>query len=177
MDKVTQFLVIITAACLFLAACGGKAPISIPKIHENSANPTLENTQEKRLVDTPTINGATISPTPGITPEKMLVITRGMNGKTFNLKVGDPFEIQLAIIPMPGFEWTPQNLDTTILLQEGQPVYKADSSPNSAGGIVTLRFKAVGAGNTNLILLYQRPAANGVPALHNNSFGVNIAVK
>jgi predicted secreted protein len=177
MDKVTQFLVIITAACLLLAACGGKPSASTPGIHENLAIPTAARTQGKKLVDTPTLNGATISPTPGNPPEKMLVITRAMNGKTFSLKVGDPFEIQLTIIPMPGFEWTPQNLDTTILLQQGQPVYQADSSPNSAGGIVTLRFKAVGAGNTQLILVYLHPAANGVPALHNSSFGVNIEVK
>ena len=177
MDKVTQFLVIITAACLLLAACGVKTSISNPDIHENSASPGMGSTPEERLVNTPTINGATISPTTGITPEKVLVITRNMNGKTFSLKVGDTFEIQLTIIPMVGFEWTPQDLDTTILLEEGKPVYKADSSPNSAGGIVTLKFKTVGAGNTYLTLLYLHPAENGIPSLYNNSFGVNIEVK
>jgi predicted secreted protein len=135
------------------------------------------NAQEKGPVNTPTLNADTISPIPGNTPEKALVITRDLNGKSFNLLVGDTFEIQLATIPMPGFEWTPQDLDPAILLQQGSPVYKAGTAPNSAGGIVTLTFKAVGAGKTNLTLLYLHPGENGLPALYNNSFGVNIAVK
>ena len=106
-----------------------------------------------------------------------MVITREMNGKSFSLKVGDSFEIQLVTIPMVGFEWTPKDPDTTILVQEGKAIYQADTSPNSAGGIVTLRFKTVGAGNTHLTLLYLHPAENGLPALYNNSFGVNIEVK
>ncbi len=140
-------------------------------------SPTVGAAQEKGPAKPPTVESATTSPTAGNTNENALVITRDMNGKTFNLKVGDTFEIQLATIPMPGFEWTPENPDTTILLQEGKAVYQADSSPNSAGGIVTLKFKAVGAGKTNLILLYLHAAQNGAPALYNSSFGVNIEVK
>ena len=178
MVKVTQRLVIITAACLFLAACGVKPSAAPPALStEKSANPTIESTPAQKPLNTPGVNGATISPTAGITQEKTLVITRDMNGKSFSLKVGDTFEIQLATIPMDGFEWTPKDLDTTILIQEGQAVYKADTSPNSAGGIVTLRFKVVGAGKTHLTLLYQHPAENGLPALYNNSFGVNLEVK
>jgi predicted secreted protein len=177
MDKVTQFLVIISVACLLLAACAVEPSAIPPAIPEKSASPTVENTPAARLVDTPTVKGATISPTIGNTLEKALVITRAMNGMSFNLKVGDTFEIQLETIPMDNFEWTPLNPDTTILVQEGMPVYTASSSPNSAGGIVTLKFRAIGPGNTHLTLLYLRPAENGIPSLYNNSFGVNIAVK
>ena len=178
MKKITQRLVIITAACLLLAACVVKPSAAPPALStEKSANPTIESTPAQRPLNTPFVNGATISPTTDFPREKTLVITRDMNGKSFSLKVGDAFEIQLATIPMVGFEWTPQNPPPTILVQEGQAVYKADTSPNSAGGIVTLRFKTVGAGKTQLILLYQHPAGNGLPALYNNSFGVNIEVK
>jgi predicted secreted protein len=177
MDNVTQFLVIITAASLLLAACAANQPSLTPTISENQASPTLENTPAEKLSNTPTVHGATINPTIQITPGNALVITQAMNGNSFNLKVGETFEIQLATIPVAGFEWTPKDLDTAILLQQGHPVYQAGASPNSAGGIVTLKFKAVGAGTTHLTLLYLHPAGNGLPSLYKNSFGVNFAVK
>jgi predicted secreted protein len=177
MDKGTQLLIIITAACLILSACGGKLPAVTPAVNEKSTSPTVGSTPEQKPVN-PTIDKvARISPTAGVPQANPLVITRDMNGKSFSLQAGDTFEIQLSTIPMAGFEWTPQDLDTTILIQQGQPVYTAGTSPNSAGGIVTLKFKAIGAGTTHLTLLYLRPAENGVPALYNNSFAVNIAVK
>ncbi len=177
MEKVTQSLVIITAACLLLAACSVKPSVITPTANEKSVSPTAGSVQIKGPINTPTVNAATTSPTAGNTPENALVITRDMNGKSFNLHIGDTFEIQLATIPMPGFEWTPQDLDTAVLLQQGRPIYTADTTPNSAGGIVTLRFKAVGAGKTHLTLLYLHAAENGLPALYNNSFGVTIEVK
>jgi predicted secreted protein len=178
MDKVTRYLVIITAACLLLASCGLKpSATTLPISNEKSGNPTVESTPAEKPVNPPDVNGATISPTAEITQEKSLIITRDMNGKFFSLKVGEIFEIHLATIPMAGFEWTPQDPDTTILVQEGKAVYQAGTSPNSAGGIVTLRFRTVGAGNTHLTLLYLHPADKGLPALYNNSFGVNIEVK
>jgi predicted secreted protein len=177
MDKVTQILVIITAACLVLSACAVEPPVITPVVHEKPASPSVGSTQEKGLVNPPTINGATISPTKGVTQVKALVITQDMNGKTVSLQVGDTFEIHLATIPVVGFEWTAKNLDTAILLQEGNPVYQAGSASNTVGGIVTLRFKVVGAGKTHLTLLYLHPAENGVPSLYNKSFGVNFEVK
>jgi predicted secreted protein len=177
MEKVTQSLVIIAAACLLLAACSVEPSVITPGANEKSVSPTVGSVHEKEPIHTPTANAATISPTPGNPAEKTLVITRTMNGKSFTLHIGDSFEIQLATIPMTGFEWTPQNLDTTILLQQGRPIYTADTTPNSAGGIVTLRFKAVGAGKTHLTLLYLHAAENGLPALYNNSYGVTIEVK
>jgi predicted secreted protein len=66
-----------------------------------------------------------------------------------------------------------QDLDTNILIQEGSAVYTEDSSPNSAGGIVTLIFNAVGAGQTNLNLLYVNPTSS----LSSDSFGMLVEVK
>ena len=177
MVKITRFLAIITAACLLMAACAVEPPVITQNVNEKSASPTVASTEGKALVITPNVNEESVSPTVASSEVKVLVITRAMNGQSFSLKVGDTFEIQLATIPIVGFEWTPKDLDTTILFQEGQAVYTADSSPNSAGGIVTLRFKAVGAGKIHLTLLYLHPAENGVPSLYNNSFGVTIEVK
>jgi predicted secreted protein len=115
-----------------------------------------------------------IDPTAG---EKTVVITPAIKGNSAILNVGDTLEIQLPTIPTTGFEWEVQDLDTTILLQEGNAVYTKDSSTNSAGGIVTLIFKSVGAGNTTLNLLYVNSVSNETPSLSNNSFSMTVEVK
>ncbi|OGO59205.1 MAG: hypothetical protein A2029_17460 [Chloroflexi bacterium RBG_19FT_COMBO_47_9] len=104
---------------------------------------------------------------------KTVVITPAIKGNLANLNVGDTIEIQIPTIPTEGFEWVAQDLDTNILVQEGSAVYTEDSSPNSAGGIVTLIFKAAGSGQTNLNLLY----VNSSSSLSSDSFGMVVEVK
>jgi len=108
---------------------------------------------------------------------KTLVITPAIKGNSASLNVGDTLEIQIPTIPTAGFEWEVQNLDTDILLQEGSAVYTEDTAPNSAGGIVTLRFKAVGIGETHLSLLYVNSPSDETPALSMRSFGMPVEVK
>lgn len=149
MNKFTQFLVLLTAGSFLLTACG------------QNATPTPQNP----------------NPTAGITPVQTLVITQDMNGKTFNLKVGDTFEIQMPTIPTPGYQWEPKDLDKIILVQVGDTLYTVGTSPNEAGGIVKLDFKAVGTGTTSLHLIYTQSTTAGTPALNSQSFGVTIEVK
>ena len=104
---------------------------------------------------------------------KTVVITPAIKGNLANLNVGDTLEIQIPTIPTEGFEWVAQDLDTNILVQEGSAVYTEDASPNSAGGIVTLIFKAAGSGQTNLNLLY----VNSSSSLSSDSFGMVVEVK
>jgi predicted secreted protein len=106
-----------------------------------------------------------------------VVITPAIKGNSASLNVGDTLEIQIPTIPTAGYEWEAQDLDTSILIQEGSAVYTEDSSPNSAGGIVTLRFNAVGAGNTTLNLLYVNSSVSGDLSLSKNSFSVTVEVK
>jgi len=116
----------------------------------------------------------------GIVPStagKTVVITPAIKGNSASLNVGDTLEIQIPTIPTEGFEWEAQDLDTTILLQEGSAVYTQDSSPNSAGGIVTLRFNAVGVGKTTLNLLYVNSSSNAALSLSANSFSMTVEVK
>jgi len=108
---------------------------------------------------------------------KTVVVTPAIKGNSASLNVGDILEIQMPTIPTEGFEWQTQDLDTTILTQEGEAVYTADTSPNSAGGTVILRFNAVGAGETVIKLLYVNSSSNGVPSLSSNSFSVVVVVK
>ena len=116
----------------------------------------------------------------GIVPSaegKTVVITPAIKGNSASLNIGDKLEIQIPTIPTAGFDWVAQNLDTTILTQEGSAVYTEDASPNSAGGIVTLNFTAVGAGKTTLNLLYVNSPSNGIASLSSNSFSMTVEVK
>jgi predicted secreted protein len=200
MFKFTHFLVIMATGCLLLAACSEKKSVSTQEVNVKSANPPVGSNAETQAVVTPAASEKSISPTVGntgekavgVTPDtneklatptngtyedKILVITPSIKGQSVSLHLGETFEVQIPTIPTDGFEWEPQNLDPSILVEVGKPVYTADSSPNAAGGIVTLTFKSVGAGKTTLTLLYLRPAVNGVASLYKNSFGVTIEVK
>jgi predicted secreted protein len=176
MDRFTQFLVILSAGCALLAACGAKSSVTSPT-ENTSTTPMVENTQEKVATITPGVSEKTASPT-DVNPEgNTVVITQNMHGETVSVKVGDTIEIQIPTIPTNGFEWQAKNLDPTILAQVGEPVFSADPGPNAAGGIVALKYKAVGPGTTTLNLLYLHPAENGMPSLYKNSFGVTIEVR
>jgi predicted secreted protein len=108
---------------------------------------------------------------------KTIIVTPAVRGNSASLNVGDSLEIQIPTIPKEGFEWEAQDLDTTILVQEGSAVYTADSDPNSAGGIVTLRFTAVGAGTINLTLLFMNAASSEGLSWSKDSFGMSVEVK
>jgi predicted secreted protein len=108
---------------------------------------------------------------------KIVLVTPAIEGNSASLSVGDSLEIQIPTIPTVGFEWQAQNLDTKILKQEGSAVYNADNNPNAAGGIVTVKFLAVGAGITNLNLLYVSSQTSTLPSVSSNSFGMTVEVK
>jgi predicted secreted protein len=107
------------------------------------------------------------------TEGKTVVITPAIQGNSASMNVGDRLEIQIPTIPTEGFEWVALDLDESILVQEGSAVYTEDTLPDSAGGIVTLLFKAVGAGQTKLNLLY----VNSASSLSSDSFGMAVEVK
>lgn len=108
---------------------------------------------------------------------KIVVVTPAISGNIESLNIGDKLEIRIPTIPSEGFDWQIQDLDTKILVQDGEAIYTRDADPNSAGGVVTLIFKAVGAGKTNLNLLYTNASSAGAPALSKNSFGMVVVVK
>jgi predicted secreted protein len=108
---------------------------------------------------------------------KTVIVTPAIKGNTAELQVGDTLELQLPTIPTAGYEWQAQNLDTNILRQEGSAMYTPDTGQNSAGGIVTLKFTAVGTGNTTLLVIYTNSATAGATALSSSSFSVIVGVK
>jgi predicted secreted protein len=106
-----------------------------------------------------------------------IVVTPAINGNSVSMKVGDVLEIQIPTLPTPGYEWRVQDTADKILLQNGSAVYTEDSSPDSAGGITSLKFGATQTGTTTLVLLYSNSPSNGEPALSSNSFSIVVDVK
>ena len=78
-------------------------------------------------------------------------------GTTVKVRNGDTFQVKLDGNPTTGYSWEPENLDTSILEQQGDWDFDPESSAVGAGGTVTTTFKAVGAGTTTLRLIYHRP--------------------
>ena len=105
-----------------------------------------------------------------------IVVTPAIKGNSANLKVGDILEIQIPTIPTEGYEWQVEDLDTNILALQGNPEYVKDTSENSAGGTTILRFKTVGAGKTNISLIYTNAATAGNLALTMKTFGMSVEV-
>ena len=105
-----------------------------------------------------------------------VVVTPAIQGNSASLKVDDILEIQIPTIPTEGYAWQVQDLDTKILTQQGDPEYLKDTSENSAGGTTILRFKAVGAGKTNIGLIYTNAATAGDLALTMKTFGMSVEV-
>ena len=105
-----------------------------------------------------------------------IIVTPAIKGNSAVLDVGDTLEIQIPTIPSEGYQWQVRDLDTSILVQEGGATYAADTSPDSAGGIVTLHFKAVGLGKTTLSLEYTNVGSTAGPSFSKDTFGMTITV-
>lgn len=86
-------------------------------------------------------------------------------GTTVRVDNGDTFRVELEGNPTTGYSWEPENLDTSILEQQGDWEFDPESSAVGAGGTVTTTFKAVGTGTTALRLIYHRPFETGVAPL------------
>jgi len=96
-------------------------------------------------------------------------------GSTVEMNVGDMLEVLLEGNPTTGYDWEMASGDAAVLEQLGASTYKADSDLMGAGGQVTLRFKAVAAGQTTLQLVYHRPWETDEPPAQ--TFEVSVIVK
>jgi predicted secreted protein len=111
------------------------------------------------------------------TGAKLLVVTPAINGNSAELAVGDVLEIRLPTIPSPGYAWQVEDLDSQVLIQVGDAVYTPDTSENSAGGITTVKFEAVGPGSSTALLLFTGTPSQQKPALSSDSFSLAVTVK
>jgi inhibitor of cysteine peptidase len=102
-------------------------------------------------------------------------LTAANGNQTIESKVGDTLVVELEGNPTTGYTWEAVELDQAVLEQVGEPEYNAESDLLGAPGVIILRFKAVGPGQTLLKLVYHRPWEQDVPP--EETFEVMIAVK
>lgn len=79
------------------------------------------------------------------------------NGTTVEVKTGQVIEISLPGNITTGYNWVADAEPLSILTQEGEPEFEADSDLIGAGGMITLKFKAKSAGQETLRLEYRQP--------------------
>ncbi len=99
------------------------------------------------------------------------------NGGQVTLQTGQTLAISLESNPTTGYQWQVIEIDNAILQQTGESEYKQAAGTEGltgAGGIETLRFQALAAGQTPLTLGYMRPWES-VPPLR--TFTVQVTVR
>lgn len=107
-------------------------------------------------------------------PQKTITLKESQAGSQALLRAGDTLEVNLEGNPTTGYTWSAAGFDAAILKPLGEPEFHPASSALGAGGTVTYRFEAAGAGQTTLTMIYSRPFEKGVPPL--KTFMVNVSV-
>ena len=102
-------------------------------------------------------------------------LTEADAGRLVELRVGDILEVILPGNPTTGFQWEVSEINSAILEPIGEPKFEPSSNAVGSGGNVTLRFEAVGAGQTELKLIHHRPFEENVPPIQ--TFEVTITVR
>ncbi len=97
-------------------------------------------------------------------------------GRTVELKRGDALIVELEGIPTTGFQWEVTSVDEAVVKQEGEPEYK-ESQPGrmGGGGLLVFTFKMVGAGRTDLKMVYHQPWDRDTPPA--KTFEVTVIVE
>ena len=99
----------------------------------------------------------------------------GDDGHQVELQKGQSLEVSLEANPTTGYTWEVEELDEQILRAVGEPEFKPQSDLMGAPGIQTLRFQAVGVGQTTLKLIYHRRWEKGVKPLQ--VYSAEVAVR
>jgi len=102
-------------------------------------------------------------------------LTEADDGRLIELKIGGKLEIILPGNPTTGFQWEVSEINSAILEPIGEPKFEPSSNAVGSGGNVTLRFEAVGTGQTELKLIHHRPFEENVPPMQ--TFEVTITVR
>lgn len=95
--------------------------------------------------------------------QPIIILSEEQNGGLVALKIGDSVSVEVDGIPSTGFTWEIDNLDESLLLQQGEIEITQES--DRLGGISKYRifFKAVNSGTGVLRLIYHRPFEKDQP--------------
>ena len=83
-------------------------------------------------------------------------------GRQIELKRGQSFDISLESNPTTGFSWEIAELDEKIVAPSAEAEFTPQAERIGAGGVQVFHFRAVGAGQTSLTLVYRRSWEKGV---------------
>jgi inhibitor of cysteine peptidase len=98
------------------------------------------------------------------------------SGKTIEMRVGGSILVELPGNPSTGYMWEVSSMDRLVLQKIGDHKFSTNSNVIGAPGKVSMRFRVIGPGRTNLALAYRRPWEKNVPPAKAFSVDV-IAVK
>jgi inhibitor of cysteine peptidase len=111
----------------------------------------------------------------GQSRERPLRITENDAGSTVKLQQRQILEVALQGNPTTGYTWEVVPGAESVLKQQSEPQFDAESKALGSGGRVTLRFEAVGQGEAALGLIYHRTFEPGVAPL--DTFEVKVVVR
>jgi inhibitor of cysteine peptidase len=118
------------------------------------------------------------SPAAEPTPQPMVVnilVTEEFDGRVIDATTGQTITVSLKSNPSTGYTWEVVALDENVLQALGEPEFTPDSQLVGAPGRQSLQFKVVGAGETDLKLVYHRPfEKDKVPE---STFSVKVSAK
>jgi inhibitor of cysteine peptidase len=107
-----------------------------------------------------------------------LALGESDNGKSFTVNVGDTVTVVIPGNPTTGYSWAAAltSKDAALLQQQGDPTYVEGATGDvvGAGGTFTFTFRAAGAGQAALKLVYVRPWEPDAPA---QTYEVQVTIK
>jgi inhibitor of cysteine peptidase len=94
----------------------------------------------------------------GMASHKTLDVTVEQPPATVDLKSGDTLQVNIPGNATTGYQWIDASPDNMIMVQDGEPTYKADESGGmvGTGGVYTLKWKAAGPGG-ELVMAELKP--------------------
>lgn len=78
------------------------------------------------------------------------------SGKTIEMRVGSSILVDLPGNPTTGYMWEVSSMDRAILQKIGDHKFSTNSNVIGAPGKVSMRFRVIGTGRTELVLAYRR---------------------
>ncbi len=105
----------------------------------------------------------------------ILNLTEKDAGNSFEIAKGGQVSVTLPGNITTGYTWEMAPAGDQILKQIGEADFKATSNALGAGGEITLKFEAAGAGISHLRLVYHRPWETGVAPI--KTYEVTVTVK
>lgn len=108
-------------------------------------------------------------------PSKEVSILWSEIDQAVGLEVGDILEVVLPANPSTGYIWEAGFYNQSVLKPYGEPEFSSTSTNFGAEESQKLPFAAIGEGETELVLLYQRSFEN--KAVDQQAFQVYVIVK